>query len=304
MKLPAVRYPALLGASIVAGVFSVIVVLLMAIDFAGRGSLELFDEPQYVTLKEQLRKNPNDAQVIESLRQLDQQLRQSYFRHRQFMQRGVWLLIGGLIVCLATARWAAALRRVLPQPIASDEEVDQLPQQQRWGRRGAAVLTAALLLLLTGLVLQSQRVLPRSVDELALELTPAKTDQQQTTTSTQNKQSPTDPGTPHPRPDQSQHPDPQGPPTYQQYQQQWPRFRGPTGSGASALDGPAPEMGHRQRRRGLVETGGSVAQPQLAGGLERSYLSVRRNGRSASDLLLPRRHGRAALAVRTAGRGR
>ena len=55
MKLE-VRYPTVLGTSIVAGVFSLIVSLLLILDFVGRGSFELFDSPEYLELMAQMRR--------------------------------------------------------------------------------------------------------------------------------------------------------------------------------------------------------------------------------------------------------
>ena len=159
MKLQ-VRYPAILGTAIVAGVFSLIVALLLAIDFVGRGSYELFDTPAYLQLKEQLAEKPNDPQIQEAIRQIDLRLRIDYFRHRQFMVNGIRLLLGGVVVSLITARWASSLRPKMPHPEPESDEVDQLAREQRLGRRGSIALIAAIVLLMCGFVLKADRLSP------------------------------------------------------------------------------------------------------------------------------------------------
>ena len=59
MNIP-VRYPTLVWTAIVAAVFSLIVGLLMTLDFVGRGKYELFDTPAYLDLKQQLKDQPGD----------------------------------------------------------------------------------------------------------------------------------------------------------------------------------------------------------------------------------------------------
>jgi len=165
MKLQ-VSYPSILAVSLVAGIFSLTVALLLLANFAQRGTYELFDNPKYVELKQQLAENPGDERIEEQIRDLDRQLRESYFNHRRFMARGVYLLIGGALLTLVTARWAASLRPRTPHPTLPDESADPLSREHRWGRRGAAAVVAAVAALMCGLALRADRILPRSLNEL------------------------------------------------------------------------------------------------------------------------------------------
>ncbi len=235
MKLQT-RYPAVLGTAVVAGVFSLIVGLLLTIDFVSRGSFELFDSPTYVTLKDQLKENPGDLEIQAAIRQLDLRLRASYFSHRRFMVRGVYLLIGGLVLSLVTARWAASLRPHLPQPVARDDEVDPLTHEQQWGRRGAVALVATVLILMCGFALRADRILPASVD--ALVTNQEDTQRNANATDTASVAENTEP---HPTADaptaagKASENLAQQLPTEAEYAAQWPRFRGPTGSGTTTL---------------------------------------------------------------------
>ncbi len=247
MKLE-VRYPSVLGTAIVAGTFSVIVCLLLAVNFAGRGQYELFDTPKFQELRAQLRENPNDPQRTKSIRQLDLQLRTDYFRRRQFMARGIYLLLGGVAVTLVTARWASALRPKLPDPSEPDSQQDPSQQQLRWGRWGVAGLVAGLLLLLSGYALQANRILPVSLvagGSLPADEAPGQTmaaaaagaSSEHTNSQPLDDTKPTadETGAVVENPEQGPATSPQpvaAPlPSQATYLTQWPRFRGPTGSG-------------------------------------------------------------------------
>jgi outer membrane protein assembly factor BamB len=229
MKLP-LTYPALLGTAIVAGVFSGIVALLLVVDFMGRGSYELFDTPQYVQLKAQLQENPGDEQLETAIRRLDLELRTRYFEHRLFMRRGIYLLIGGLVLCLVTARAAAAQRPRVPQPGEASEKVDRLQAEQRYGRRGALGLVAAVVLLMCALALQADRTLPESLAQL-----PAGASEQETGADG-DAAAASQQGTGESAAEKAQQTQAPPVPDYETYLSQWPRFRGPTGSGATELE--------------------------------------------------------------------
>lgn len=222
MKLP-LTYRAIVGTVLVAGMFSLTVGLLLVIDFTRRGTYELFDTPRYLELKEQLAENPGDARLHEEIRQLDRRLRMNYFSHRRFMDLGVLLLIGGVTVALLAARWAASMRPRAPSPELPDEEIDPRSREQLFGRRAAVAVVATTLVLMCGVALQADRILPASMDELAAGTKTARKDNRDP--DQQQK----------PAPSTGQKPKARPLPSYEQYQEQWPRFRGPTGSGKTAL---------------------------------------------------------------------
>ncbi|MFO7908112.1 MAG: PQQ-binding-like beta-propeller repeat protein [Pirellulaceae bacterium] len=225
MKLP-ITYRAIVGTALVAGMFSLTVGLLLTIDFARRGEYELFDSPRYVELKERLAENPGDPRIREEIRRLDRRLRMNYFSHRQFMDRGVLLLIGGVTVALVAARWAASMRPQAPSPELPDEEVDPHAHEQLFGRRAVAAVVATTLVLMCGVALQADRILPASMDELAAETKGPEEDGPAGDAPGRRKK---------PAPPTRKKPMTRPLPSDEEYQKQWPRFRGPTGSGKTPL---------------------------------------------------------------------
>ena len=166
MNIP-VRYPALAGTAVVAAVFSLIVSLLMTLDFVGRGKFELFDSPEYLQLKQQLKDQPGDEQVQQAVRALDLHLRDSYFRNRRFLSQGMYMLLGGGVLTLVAARWAFSLRRqaYLPPPVNS--EIDAESTSQRYGKWAAVSTMAIVVAVLCGITIYSQPILPEAEDQVA-----------------------------------------------------------------------------------------------------------------------------------------
>ncbi len=238
MKIP-VRYPALAGTAVVAAVFSLIVSLLMTLDFVGRGKYELFDSPEYLQLKQQLKDQPGDEQIQQSVRALDLHLRDSYFRNRRFLSQGMYMLLGGVVLTLIAARWACSLRRqaYLPPPVNS--EIDAESTSQRYGKWAAVSVMTIVAAVLCGITLCSQPILPESEDQVAA-VPPAPTVAPASASVTPGD-SPAHPAPepeskgqpePDPRPDMASPPVAELP-AYDAYLQQWPRFRGPLGAGVS-----------------------------------------------------------------------
>lgn len=226
MKLPQMNYRSVLLTSLVAGIFSATVGTLLLIDFARRGAYELFDTPRYVELKSQLAEDPSDQRTRERIRKLDRQLRESYFSHRRFMTHGVYLLIGGVALTLITAHWAAALRPKTPQPEMHDQAADPLAVEQRWGRRAAAAMVAVVVILMCGLALRADRVLPPKVARLRQASKGIARDQDERPGGTAEKKK---------LATAAEKPAAEPLPSYEEYLKQWPRFRGPTGSGITTL---------------------------------------------------------------------
>ncbi|MHB8957611.1 MAG: outer membrane protein assembly factor BamB family protein [Pirellulaceae bacterium] len=232
MNIP-VRYPTLLWTAVVAALFSLIVGLLMTLDFLGRGKYELFDSPQYVALKQQLKERPGDEQLQQAIRELDLHLRDSYFRNRRFLAQGMYMLLGGVVVTLVAARWALSLRRELYRPRPVDPEFDAESAHQRYGKWAAVGVIAIVTTVLCGIALRTE-----PISQLVAAPPKASAAHAAPTDPT------SDPSMAHvqPKPDSDGklqpelHPAPESGlalPSYDAYLQQWPRFRGPLGAGVS-----------------------------------------------------------------------
>jgi outer membrane protein assembly factor BamB len=100
--------------TVVAAAFSVVVAALLAYDYWRRDMKDPSQTTIRETLKAAQKQQPDNKELNEKLRQLDEDSRQEYFRQKWFATGGAALLCGGIIVFLAAARWAAVLGRRLP----------------------------------------------------------------------------------------------------------------------------------------------------------------------------------------------
>ena len=144
--------------AIVAAVFSLVVASLMLYDFLHRSMKDPFStsDPAQVSahdaLKAVLARQPANEAIKEAIRRVDQESREAYFRPRAFALWGPMLLCGGVVVALAAARWAATLRRRLPQPPAVATQVDweaTWTPTARWTVGGLFVVLALMAAALT-----------------------------------------------------------------------------------------------------------------------------------------------------------
>jgi len=230
MKLQ-MRYSSVAVTAAVAGLFSLIVLVLLTLDFTTRGDLELLDSPEYVTLKEQLADDPGNPEVIEAARQTDARLRADYFQHRRFMKQGAYLLLGGVLATLFLARWAVTLRAAVPSPRGTDESVDGETRMQGFARPATLGVVALVVLTMSALAMRSDDPLPSVADLTDEEPLPPTPGEDAHSAALAGAANPT---TDQPRPFPQQ-----GAPSLPDeaaYARQWPRFRGPFGSGASATE--------------------------------------------------------------------
>ncbi|GAF95777.1 unnamed protein product, partial [marine sediment metagenome] len=85
---------------------------------------------------------PSKAAIKRQIRDLDLELRQEYFARRDFNQRGIYLLIGAVTLCLLCARISATLARKLPRTGGEGDEDGRtrLSALGRWSTAGVAVV--------------------------------------------------------------------------------------------------------------------------------------------------------------------
>lgn len=218
----------------VAGLFTLVVAALMVRDFVGRGRLELFDTPAYLKLRAELKERPADAAVRQAIRDLDLALRERYFRHRRFLAIGMYLLLVGVTLTFVLARGAAALRPevYLPGPAAAGGDRERVLQ-----RASAAAAVGVVALLVVVLVVVARRIIP---------IAPAETE---AVTLVSDATPPALPAVPPDAAAAAESAKPVEPsattsvsaaaalPSNDAYRSQWPRFRGPTGSGVVPFDG-------------------------------------------------------------------
>jgi outer membrane protein assembly factor BamB len=205
------KYQAAVQTAVVAGMFSAVVAAVLLYDFAGRGPDVPLETAEYQAIKSELAQQPDSEEIKARLRNLDVELRKSYFHQRRFTRIGAWLLLGGVVVLLIAAKSARTLRPELPMPeppaVPRDPEIKTM-SAARWS---VAVLGLALVAGAALLIRNLPTQLP-TTEELAAKKQPSIT--------------PTPVG---PRPT----PVTPAISTNDQLEANWPRFRGPGGQGIS-----------------------------------------------------------------------
>lgn len=184
--------------AVVSAVFCLFVAGVLIYQHARYGMDDPMDDARFIELIERQRAQPTDAALDQRLQTLDLQLRDSYFLHRRRSAMGAWLLLVGAVVFFASAKLTVSLRRRLPapQPAASDPEAESHARSHaRWAVTGLAVIVVGMAVGLIGAPQPAFQTAPQPTDDS---------------------------------------PDPFAGatlPTWQEYQQHWPRFRGPGGLG-------------------------------------------------------------------------
>ena len=101
---------------LIGGVFSAIVCALLLYDYSRRRAEDPAETVAFKAMKVALREDPGSDELKQQFRQLDQALRDDFFRHKAFAAVGGVLLLAGVAVTLIAATRAAVLNRSLPSP--------------------------------------------------------------------------------------------------------------------------------------------------------------------------------------------
>ena len=174
----------------------------------------LVNSRQVVRLHDELRSKPKDEALKTRIRQLDLELRRETFYRLQLSHNAARALLAGLAVFLVSAHFARSSRRRMPDPQAwgarKSGEEKRTTALARYAVAGVFALVAA-----TAVAVSTQP------DSLPARV-PAAPD------------SPEPDGAPHPD-SQAAHPSPvRAFPSAEEMQQEWPSFRGSSGSGVAA----------------------------------------------------------------------
>ena len=186
----------------IAGLFCLAICATLVYQHATATTNDPWKSPQLLALKSALAASPKDAGIKAQIRALDLKFRQRYFRRIAMDRTGGWLLLGGAALFLMATRRAAALRMTPPappcDPVAASEILRQAARA-RWAVAGFAVFFAAES---TAIILNIPRIAPA---QSALAPVPAA----KAPASVNDL------------------------PPLAEFQANWPRFRGPDGSGFS-----------------------------------------------------------------------
>lgn len=191
------RYQAALASAIVAGVFSLVVIVALAAAHVRTRTDELYKSrsDELAALRAALLKAPDPAtaaRMKEEIRVRDLQIREDYFAGPAFSKTGGYLLAGGVLVFVIAAIQVAACRKRLPMPRPDPDAPRKAVGAQKLAR--ATVVGLGLAIGAAGIVLGAL-----SGGSLFVQAPAA-----------------------------------QDFPTAEEVARQWPRFRGPGGNGMSA----------------------------------------------------------------------
>jgi len=188
----------------IASVFSALVGLTMFVAELGYEPVRSLTSPELAEYKSNLRRNPGDEQTKKLIRELDLQQRRQYFRQLSQMHSGAYLLLAGVAVFVFAASRISGLSKRPPMPQPKSDSPSQIvhsPARARWSVAASGAVLGALLFALS---LSLRTALPEKQADVEKLLGSA---QAATTES--------DAATPV------------------EMKRNWPRFRGPEGSGVS-----------------------------------------------------------------------
>ena len=196
-----------LRTAIVAGAFCVVVAALMLVNHFQSRSFDPLASPELVRMKAALVQNPADEALKKQVRMVDYNLRRQHSRHLALAGRsGLLLMVGASVFLLAVQ--SAIYRRKLPKT----QKVERTHQTEDHAAATARWAVAVLGVMLGGaawaLAAQAPTLIPAQAAKTAATAEPAVAAE------------PPAPTTPFPTPEE--------------LKQNWPRFRGPGGSGVSA----------------------------------------------------------------------
>jgi outer membrane protein assembly factor BamB len=208
-----VKFEIAVGTAVVAAVFVVAVTVLLVFAYSQRMYQDPFEMPEFQRARAALTANSGDQQLLDTLRDLDLQLRGEYFRQRGFAEQGAWLLLAGMIVALAAGRWAVTLKRPLPMPAGDTAKNDADARISRFARWAVAAITLVIVVWAVATAVTLKSSLPQTLDDLARKYAP------------------------EPTPDIEPPPQPTYP-SAEELQANWHRFRGYQGRGVSPFAEP------------------------------------------------------------------
>jgi outer membrane protein assembly factor BamB len=107
------------GVAVVAGVFSLTVIVLMAVTAFRMNAADPLHAKLLEKRVETLRERPGEEALVEEVRQLDLLARRAFFASRSFFRAGAWLLLAGGIVFFGAWKLRGRWLRELPVPSAA-----------------------------------------------------------------------------------------------------------------------------------------------------------------------------------------
>jgi len=129
-------YYSALAASVIGAALSITILSLLVVNYVRYRAGNVRMEGELDSLNVKLAQESDDAKALtEEIRQLDLRFRQAKFRWLGFAKTGAFLLLGGIVVFLAGAKYAAGFTEKPPNPQPENGAgVEQIRHaaQSRW----------------------------------------------------------------------------------------------------------------------------------------------------------------------------
>lgn len=225
-----VAYRALWALGVIAGLFSLVVCAFMIANNLRLKASDPIHAPALEKLVQDLKATPADEALKEQIRELDWLARRAFFTSQHFNQLAIWLLLGGLVVCVIAFKSLSTYHRRTPYPNAQDPK-DDLAAKAQWARQSVIVVGLILVGLALSLALPWKSPLDYVPHELVNEpAPPAKPASAVASTPT--------PAKPDAKSAITSAPSAPPPASREERLKHWPSFRGPAGGQSRAASLP------------------------------------------------------------------
>ncbi|MCU0857166.1 MAG: PQQ-like beta-propeller repeat protein [Pontiellaceae bacterium] len=137
------------SAALAAGLFSLILCVLLVADYVRIQNMDPLNDPHLLQLRRELADSPGDWALIEQIRTFDYYARRAFFSSQEQRRTGGWLLLGGTVICFIALKLSNLWKPELPD-IGKPEKEDwfKFNALLRQLLAGAGVLLAAVALFL------------------------------------------------------------------------------------------------------------------------------------------------------------
>jgi len=131
-------YQCAVATSIVGGVFSLIILTLIVINYFQMSIILPKWEEKLEALKVEIRSKGEDKQLLLRIRQFDLQIRKYRIRGLNFSYKGTFLLFGSVAVLLVGAKWVSTFKKKVLAPQLRADSQDKQIRQAMWARWAVA----------------------------------------------------------------------------------------------------------------------------------------------------------------------
>jgi outer membrane protein assembly factor BamB len=137
-------YASAVSTAIVGSVFSFIILVLLVSNFIRTTIIQARREQELINQKIEIQNRPGDQQLLSQIRQLDLQFRQNLIRSLDFNRKGVYLLLGGVVITLIGLKSADYIKKKMPKPTPGADRLKEQIQQAKYSR---LAVTAGMVIL-------------------------------------------------------------------------------------------------------------------------------------------------------------